>query len=143
MLPNYASYEADEQDYILWFLSVFLLLYCDTGYQIICNTVCLTWHLCYVKYIAYIRPVVFFDLLFIFCSIVAFLFLQTFMGMIILHIAKINTDLHITNEENSKLLNNMHEGVLILAKSDNSIMLSNKPAQKLIKKFINKGNFLL
>ena len=65
------------------------------------------------------------------------------MGMFIIHIAKINTDLHIANEENSKLLNNMHEGVLILAKSDNSIMLSNKPTQKLIKRFLNKENCLL
>ena len=37
----------------------------------------------------------------------------------------------------------MHEGVLILAKSDNSIMLSNKPTQKLIKKFLNNENCLL
>lgn len=37
----------------------------------------------------------------------------------------------------------MHEGVLILSKFDNSIMLSNKPTQKLIKKYLNNENCLL
>lgn len=45
-----------------------------------------------------------------------------------------------TNTENLKLLDGMHEGVLILSKSNNKVIFCNKPAQNLINKFVYSVN---
>ena len=45
--------------------------------------------------------------------------------MLFVHISRMHTYLVITNEDNTKLLNGMHEGVLILSKADKSVILSN------------------
>ena len=41
------------------------------------------------------------------------------------------------NGENIKLLDNMHEGVLILSKENNQAMFCNKSAQKLLLRIVN------
>ena len=61
--------------------------------------------------------------------------------MVIVHITEIHERLHFTNEENIKLLNGMHEGVLILrheARTQNDVMFCNLPALKLVNKFLGK-----
>lgn len=50
---------------------------------------------------------------------------------------KLLRELRFVNEENTKLLNNMHEGLLILRKPDKDdgmrpVMFCNKPAEKLL-----------
>ena len=76
----------------------------------------------------------------------AFLMITTIGGMVIVHIASIHEKLNSTNKENMKLLNGMHEGVLILNagpgniehQSNNSVMFCNKPALKLVNTFLGK-----
>ena len=41
-----------------------------------------------------------------------------------------------TNAENVKLLDQMHEGVLIFAKDTHEIIFCNNPAQKLLSRFV-------
>ena len=41
-----------------------------------------------------------------------------------------------TNKANIKLLDGMHESVLILSKTTKEIIFFNKPAQKLLKNFV-------
>ena len=71
----------------------------------------------------------------------AFLVIITIGGMVIVHITEIHEKLHFTNEENIKLLNGMHEGVLILRHEpgvQNDVMFCNLPALKLVNKFLGK-----
>lgn len=86
MFPNSYSYEADELYYVMSFFIVYMLLYCDTGGHIICNTLCFTWHLYFNFFIAYDKPVGAFDFIFYPLVIFAFLILQTILGMFIIHI---------------------------------------------------------
>ena len=50
--------------------------------------------------------------------ILIFLLIISIGGMVIVHISTIHEKLHYTNQENMKLLNGMHEGVLILRQND-------------------------
>lgn len=59
--------------------------------------------------------------------------------MLFVHISKIHSYLHFTNQEHVKLLNGMHEGILILNKANNLIMLSNNPTKKLLNNFLSKA----
>lgn len=65
-------------------------------------------------------------------SVIGLGIILTLLGMFFVHIAKIHSYLVLANEENVKLLNQMHEGVLILSKSENKVILSNKTSTKLI-----------
>ena len=54
----------------------------------------------------------------------------------IVYIFQLQTKIQSANKENIKLLDGMHEGVLIISKSSQKIIFCNKPAQNLIKEFI-------
>ena len=87
--------------------------------------------------IAYSKPLGFKEVI-IYIAAVVFFFLSfscffTSVNIVI----KLLRRLQIVNEENTKLLNNMHEGLLILRKPDQnndrrSVMFCNKPAEKLL-----------
>ena len=69
----------------------------------------------------------------------------TGVAILITYIKELNTRLRTTNTGNMKLLDCMHEGVLILSKGEHEVMFANKPAKKLISTFIDKAdskNFL-
>ena len=58
-------------------------------------------------------------------------------------VSKLQTKLSTTNIENAKLLDGMHEGLLILSKNDQKTMFCNKPAQKIINAFLGTiSNFV-
>ena len=83
-----------------------------------------------------------------FAGICLFLIGTTMLSSILVHISNIQLRLQTTNEENLKLLNGMHEGILII--NESSIVFSNKPALKLFKskeqpdksKFLSQKKFL-
>ena len=50
----------------------------------------------------------------------------------IVHIFQLQSKIALTNAENIKLLDGMHEGVLILTKDGSDIIFMNKPAQNLL-----------
>ena len=58
------------------------------------------------------------------------------------YIFKLQSRISQTNVENIRLLDGMHEGVLILHKHTKEIIFCNKPAQQLLSRFIlqQKGN---
>ena len=57
--------------------------------------------------------------------------------MTVIYISRLHTKLTTTNKENEKLLDGMHEGVLILSKKERLTMFCNKPAQKLLSNFLD------
>jgi len=63
--------------------------------------------------------------------------------MCLIYIEEINMKLQMANESHSKLLNGMHEGILILSQSTRTVparfLFCNFPARKLISTFL--GNF--
>jgi hypothetical protein len=63
---------------------------------------------------------------------------MTVLSMIFVYIFKLHKDMHTTNTENVRLLDGMHEGLLILSKKDQEVMFCNKPAKKLIKTFLRE-----
>ena len=63
--------------------------------------------------------------------------------MAIRYVSDLHTRLATTNIENEKLLDGMHEGLLILSKNDRKAMFCNKPAQKLIKAFLGTDGNLV
>lgn len=72
--------------------------------------------------------------------ILAFFFGVIVCTSVIVHISNVHEKLRLTNEENMKLLNGMHEGILILAKTleqPSAIMFCNRPAHKLIRTFLD------
>ena len=62
--------------------------------------------------------------------------LLTSMGF--MYIVDLHQELHTTNTENVKLLDGMHEGLVILSKTNHDVMFCNKPAKSLIKTFLTE-----
>lgn len=60
-------------------------------------------------------------------SVLVFLLFLTAAG--IRYIFQLQSKISLTNAENIRLLDGMHEGVLILSKRTNDIIFCNKPAQ--------------
>lgn len=77
-----------------------------------------------------------------FACVIGYLISVTLFGMVVVHVSQVHEKLHVSNEENMKLLNGMHEGVLILTKNPDepaTAMFCNRSAQKLIKTFFDGG----
>lgn len=141
-IPNFGSYKYTDTEYVTLFTVIFIFVYCDEGKQIITITLTLAWHLYFGLLVAYVKPFTVGIFVFYLAYIFAFITLVTLVGMIITHISTVNEKLHFTNQENVKLLNGMHEGLLILGSKSNeqedinSIMFCNRTAQKLISNFL-------
>ena len=54
----------------------------------------------------------------------------------VVYLKELQGTLDSTNEENVKLLDAMHEGILIIKKVDKEVIFCNQPAEKLLTKFI-------
>ena len=71
--------------------------------------------------------------------ITMFFLATTLLGMIIIYISQLHAQLEFSNEENVKLLDGMHEGLLIFNREDDEkkqIMFCNSPARKLFQTFV-------
>ena len=71
--------------------------------------------------------------------IIMFFFATTLIAMIIIYISQLHAQLEFSNEENVKLLDGMHEGLLIFNREDDEkkkIMFCNSPARKLFQTFV-------
>ena len=53
------------------------------------------------------------------------------------YISGLHRRMKITNTENMRLLDGMHEGLLVVSKKDKDLLFCNKPAQKLLTGAIN------
>ena len=63
----------------------------------------------------------------IMCVLLIFMFTTVF-AMIILYISTLHVRIKAFNVENIKLLDGMHESLLILSKTNNRVMFCNKPS---------------
>ena len=76
------------------------------------------------------------------CMMVLCLFVTILVfGVVIKHIGLMHQKLHLTNVENSKLLDGMHEGILIRRKADDegtheTVMYINHSAKKTIDNYV-------
>ena len=61
----------------------------------------------------------------------------------IMYISMLHKRIKSNNTQNVKLLDNMHEGLLILSKTDKTTMFCNKSAQKFLTRSINTKNTTL
>ena len=67
----------------------------------------------------------------------------TLLSASLIYISKLHNKLDTVNVQNVKLLDGMHEGLLIISKREKSTMFCNKPAQKILNSFLGvKGKFI-
>ena len=67
----------------------------------------------------------------------------TLISATLIYISKLHNKLDTVNVENVKLLDGMHEGLLIISKKEKSTMFCNKPAQKILNSLLGvKGKFI-
>ena len=110
----------------------FLSTYTDEGGQIIYLAIqTLAWCL-FPLAIVYNAPVTINTIAFAITTAFSIFIVSTMLAMIFLFIAKLQTRLKSFNIENIELLDGMHEGLLILSKTDKKVMFCNKPSQKLL-----------
>ena len=72
--------------------------------------------------------------------VLLFFFLCNGTAMVVTYISELHNKMNTTIEDNEKLLDGMHEGLLILSKDKQAVMFGNKPAKKLLKTFVEIGD---
>ena len=134
---NHVSYSQSNIQYAMFFGINFVCLYCDEGRQIIAMVATLAWHLFITNYVGYSRELTTISFVVSVAYVIVFLLCLTLAGMVIIHFSSLHRELLFTNEENVKLLNGMHEGVLIIENSDTAknVFFCNRPALKMISTF--------
>ena len=118
---------------------VYLAHYCGSVLNIYCITIVVCLEMVWGVYLAYDRDFGWLEA--IMCTmyaIITFLFMAL-AGAVFEHISKLYMKLDFVNEENIKLLNGMHEGVLIMSKpiilgGKRELMFGNKSAFKVFTK---------
>ena len=121
------------------FCMFFIVLYCDEGRQIVISVLSFMWCV-FFNMVAYKKEISIGSLAVCFMMSLCFLMGATFLGVVFSYITNVNDKLQQSNEQNVKLLNGMHEGVLILSNEQDKqfkTMFCNKPAFKLINTFLN------
>jgi len=117
-IPNQAGYDKDEVKLLYVYAALFLNLYTDSGKEIIFSCISYAYCLIFGLPVAYMRPltidscaiyILIIFLYFVFCSV---------LGMILKLVIDTNQRLLVANESHVKLLNRMHEGLLILSSKD-------------------------
>ena len=124
----------------MMYLLLFFFYYTDHAGQVLflsfmhCSLIFVGGTLVYEKTITI--EVVFNELSYILLVLIGMLNSAT----LFVYISSLHEKTQCTIRQNAKLLNGMHEGLLILSKLDKSILFVNKPAQKLLTSIINFNN---
>ena len=124
-VPNYASQDYDRINYAYLIMLLFCTFYCLDGKQIIFSTLLHLWNVTFALSVVYNRSMDYVELGFSIVETILIFLFATCIAMMFVHISRMHSFLVITNQDNSKLLNSMHEGILILSKTDKSVILSN------------------
>ena len=107
---------------------VFVMYYTDSGAQLIAISVRqLVMVFFYESYLYMVKltvPIILLKLALVFGVFV----LNSLLAIIVIYISSMHTRMKIFNLENIKLLDGMHEGLLILSKSTSASIFCNKPA---------------
>ena len=115
LMPNFASYEYTPTQYVLLFALYYCCLYCDSVRQTIFSTITLVIHFFFDLY-AYKRDITAGQVLVLLIFTMIYLIGCTGLSSVIVHMSNVHAKLYYINEENTKLLNGMHEGILIVSK---------------------------
>ena len=75
--------------------------------------------------------------------VIVFFIAACLVGMVIIYISQLHSTLEYTNKEHIKLLHGMHEGLMILDRTQETFLFSNNPARKLINRFFKKDKQVL
>ena len=88
----------------------------------------------YIHSVAYLADITVFYLIYNLLRILCYFLGLTWFSMVIVYIQDLHMKLTSVNADNLKLLNGMHEGLLILNKNEDSrqIMFCNTPVMKII-----------
>lgn len=114
-IPNQAGYDKDEIKYMYVYAVYFVVLYTDSGKQIIVGCIVCAYSLFFGLSVAYLKPLTIGTfILYILVTFVYFVF-SSVLAMILKLVIDTNQRLLLTNESHVKLLNGMHEGLLILS----------------------------
>ena len=142
LIPNSLTMSEQSFSYTLKYVSIIICFYTDSSNQIIVITLTLAFQLFFVQHFCYLKPFTFVAFFSSLSQIIIFFVCFSFAGMILLYINYIHEKLDFANEEHIKLLNGMHEGVLIVNENqmkDNGaqkMMFCNRTAGKLVKTYL-------
>ena len=114
-----------------------LVWYCDSGAQLITNVFCVNLNLFIVQFL-YGQEITVFMLLGKIAVVMQYYLAVNAFALLITYIQDIHRRLTSTNEDNIKLLNGMHEGLLILSKNEQSprVMFCNTPVKRIIDTYL-------
>ena len=117
----------------------FVTFYCDCRGHIFALVVTLAYIMFVPPTIVYLQPVTVGFVSISVLVITMFFLATTLVAMVIIYISQLHAQLEFSNEENVKLLDGMHEGLLIFNREDDEkkqIMFCNSPARKLFQTFV-------
>ena len=115
----------------------FIMFFCDSGGQIVYTTFYLSFHFFITRTVGYMYDAEFVSNI---IKIFGAFFLMCMVSILFTYIMELQSRLFNSNFENLKLLDGMHEGLLILSKSENEgdrrVMFINNPVQKIVSSFL-------
>ena len=113
---------------LLLFFIVFVVLYTDTGGQIIAVIAAQVYSIFFLSVYVYEEKITSYIIFIkLFYCLIQFL-IDSLMAIILLYIASLHSKMASVNVENLKLLDGMHEGLLILSKPSLKPMFCNRSA---------------
>ena len=116
----------------------FLCYYCNNGSLIIFMIFAQLFLQFYVLGEIFEHPMTPYNISIIILYCIASFVIYTMLAQLIIQIGRLHSKLKTAICENTKLLDGMHEGLLILSK-DKTIMFCNKPAKKLLIGAVNSS----
>lgn len=140
--PNSNSYF--KRPYMVLWMSVSSLLglYCDSKLSCVFLVLTSTFELYFGINILYSKPMNFMTHVTYLMAILILAIYCVFFILSINYISQLHNKLDFANSENVRLLNGMHEGVLIIKKpkqpdGSRRVMFCNRPAEKLLQTYLN------
>ena len=112
---NNAGYNYDEISYAYTFGLSFMLFYCGSGLSIIYSTFVYAFAMVFGVVVAYDRELSGSRVLIIIGCTLTYFIVTSCLGMIIVFLEKVSQAKHDSNQSHIKLLNGMHEGLMIVS----------------------------
>lgn len=117
---------------MLAFLAYNMCYYCDNPAAIIFQPILLLFHFLFTSPVVYFAPLTIVRLFNFIWIIILMQFVLLVSAFGVSYISQLQAKISSTNSENCKLLDGMHEGVLIISQTTQKIIFCNKPAQQLL-----------
>ena len=120
-------------------LMLFVLFYCDSASQIVFTCLNLSFFSFIVLPVIFLDEFSFASVMIKLITIFGLFFILSLLTMILSYISKLHERMQMQIVSNKKLLNGMHEGLLILSKADNNknVLFCNRPVRTLLASALN------